>query len=136
MEKKLNDIFGFLVFSQFFVSILNLCSTGIYLTKVSPKNGDFWLSLIIISNFTCHIFVYCLFGEEMTKKSLSITNEIYQMDWNLLSIQTKQILIIIMMRANRPIKLTGVSIVVLSIETFFKVIKASYSFFNVLRQSN
>ncbi|XP_043461553.1 uncharacterized protein LOC122498068 [Leptopilina heterotoma] len=68
--------------------------------------------------------------------SLSIADEIYKMNWNSLSIQTKQKLIMIIMRANHPIQLTGSSVVVLSIETFFKVIKASYSSYNLLRNSN
>ncbi|XP_051153419.1 odorant receptor 22b-like [Leptopilina boulardi] len=91
---------------------------------------------MIMGCFIFQIFTHCYFGEEMTRKSLSIADEIYQMDWNTLSIQTKQKLIIIMMRTSRPIQLTGSSVVVLSIETFFKVLKASYSSYNLLRNTN
>ncbi|XP_051153472.1 odorant receptor 94a-like [Leptopilina boulardi] len=136
MEKKLNEIFGVLIFSQFFVSILNLCTSCFYLTKLQPSEREFLLSLTMLCFYIFQIFIYCLFGEEMTRKSLSITNEIYQMDWNSLSVQTKQKLIIIMMRASRPIQLNGVVVVVLSIETFCKIIKASYSTLNLLRSSN
>ncbi|XP_051153464.1 putative odorant receptor 92a [Leptopilina boulardi] len=136
MEKKLNDIFGFLIFLQFFVSVINLCTSGFYLTKVNASGAYFWFSVMILGCFIFQIFTHCYFGEEMTRKSLSIADEIYQMDWNTLSIQTKQKLIIIMMRTSRPIQLTGSSVVVLSIETFFKVLKASYSSYNLLRNSN
>lgn len=55
-------------------------------------------------------------------QSLTIVDEIYQMDWNFLNLKTKQKLIIMMIRASRPIQLTGASLVDLSIETFLKVI--------------
>lgn len=44
------------------------------------------------------------------------------MDWNLLNEETKHQLLIIMMRANQPMQLSGASIVSMSIETFVKVI--------------
>lgn len=68
MEDKLNNIFSFLVFSQFFVTILNLCTAGFYLTKMNPNDAYFWISCTVIYSFTFQIFTYCYFGEEMTKK--------------------------------------------------------------------
>lgn len=55
-------------------------------------------------------------------QSLFVADEIYQMDWNFLNLRTKQKLILIMIRASRPIQLSGASVVDLSIETFLKVI--------------
>lgn len=43
------------------------------------------------------------------------------MDWNSLNTSTKHTLVIIMMRAMRPIQLTGSSVIVMSIETFLRV---------------
>ncbi|XP_051153463.1 odorant receptor Or1-like isoform X2 [Leptopilina boulardi] len=136
MEKQLNDIFGLLISLQFFVSVLNLCTTGFYITKVNASGAYFWFSIMIMGCFIFQIFTHCYLGEEITRKSLSVADEIYQMDCNVLSLETKQKLIMIMMRARRPIQLTGFSVVVLSIETFFKVLKASYSSYNLLRNTN
>lgn len=42
-----------------------------------------------------------------------------------MSSQTKNKLLIIMMRANQPMQLTGLSIITMSIDTLFKVYKFS-----------
>lgn len=68
MEKKLNDIFGFLIFLQFFVSVINLCTSGFYLTKVNASGAYFWFSVMILGCFIFQIFTHCYFGEEMTRK--------------------------------------------------------------------
>ncbi|XP_043462617.1 odorant receptor 67c-like [Leptopilina heterotoma] len=136
MEKQLNKIFGFLISVQFFVSTLNLCTSGYYMTKVDVDNAHFWLALLILSTFVFQIFLYCWFGESMTRKSLAIGDVIYKMDWNLLSTSTKHTLVIIMMRTMRPIQLTGSSVIIMSIETFLRILKSSYSAYNLIRNSN
>ncbi|XP_051153417.1 odorant receptor 67c-like [Leptopilina boulardi] len=133
MEKQLNKLFGFLIFMQFFISILNLCTSCFYITKLQYDN-TFFLSTICMSiSFLFQIFLYCWFGESMSRRSLAVADIIYQMDWNVLSKQTKQTLLIIMMRASHPIKLTGSSLIIVSIETFLKILKVSYSAFNLIR---
>ncbi|XP_051153418.1 odorant receptor 94a-like [Leptopilina boulardi] len=136
MEKKLNNIFGFLIAVQFFVSTLNLCTSGYYMTKVNVDNAHFWLALLILSTFVFQIFLYCWFGEAMTQKSLAVSDVIYKMDWNLLGTRTRHTLLIIMMRAKRPIQLTGSTIIIMSIETFLKILKSSYSAYNLIRNSS
>ncbi|XP_051153386.1 odorant receptor 67c-like isoform X2 [Leptopilina boulardi] len=136
MENTLNDIFSLLILCQFFVSILNICTLCFHLTKAKISSGYFWLLIMLMTCFTSQIFIYCFLGEELTRKSISISDEIYNMDWTSLTKQTKEKLMLIMMRSNRPIQFTGASIITLSLETFLKVVKASYSSFNLLRQTN
>ncbi|XP_051153384.1 odorant receptor Or1-like [Leptopilina boulardi] len=136
MENKFSEIFSLPIFFQFFVSILNICTTCFCLTKAKANSGYFWLIIIIMTCFTSQIFIYCFMGEELTRKSISISDEIYKTDWTTLTIKTKEKLILMMMRTNRPIQFTGASIVTLSIETFLKVVKTSYTLFNLLRQTS
>ncbi|XP_051153416.1 odorant receptor 2a-like [Leptopilina boulardi] len=136
MEKQLNKTFGFIVSIQFFISTVNLCSSGYYMTKVNVDNPSFWTALVILSTFTLQIFLYCYVGEAMTQKSMSVTDVIYNIDWSLLDKKTKQSLLIIMMRASQPIKLCGSSLIIMSIETFLKILKTSYSAYNIMRKSN
>ncbi|XP_051153473.1 odorant receptor 46a-like [Leptopilina boulardi] len=136
MEKTLNNIFSLNIFFQFFVSILNICTSCFCLLKAKVNSGDFWLSIMLMSCFTTQIFIYCIIGESLTFKSLSISDEIYKMDWTVLKTQTKEKLMLMMIRSNRHIKFTGASIITLCLETLLKVVKASYSSFNLLRQTN
>ncbi|XP_043461427.1 putative odorant receptor 92a [Leptopilina heterotoma] len=136
MEHQLNKIFSLLICVQFLVSTLNLCISGFYMTKVNVGNAYFWVALVNLNTFIFQLFLQCFFGELMTRKSLSVADEIYKMDWNLLNIQSKQKLILIMMRANRPMQLTGYSLITMSIETFCRILKTSYSAFNLVRNVN
>ncbi|XP_051153456.1 odorant receptor 4-like isoform X2 [Leptopilina boulardi] len=128
MEHQLNKIFGLLICVQFFVSTINLCISGFYITSVNFNNAYFWVALVNLSTFIFQIFLQCFFGELMTRKSLSIADEIYKMDWSLLNIRSKQKLIIIMMRSNRPMQLNGFSLLTMSIETFCKVLRHRFTF--------
>lgn len=68
MQQQLNSAFGFLIFLQFFFSTSILCTTGYYLTKVSISGAYFWFVMMMMTVFVLEIYMYCLFGEEITSK--------------------------------------------------------------------
>lgn len=59
-----------------------------------------------------HLFIF---------QSAGIVDAVYQMNWNLLPLNSQKCLILIMMRANKPIELVGASMVTMSLETLAKV---------------
>ncbi|XP_051163891.1 odorant receptor 2a-like [Leptopilina boulardi] len=99
------------------------------------NNCDSWLMISALSSYTFQIFIYCYYGDKMTKKSLDIGLAVYSINWDELTINTKKILVIIMMQTARPIRLTAASIIVMSLETFVKIMKSAYSAFNLLKNS-
>ncbi|XP_043465773.1 uncharacterized protein LOC122500751 [Leptopilina heterotoma] len=64
-------------------------------------------------------FIY--YSPEIVQVSMAIADAVEQMNWITLSQQSKRVLLILMIRSSLPIKLTGSSIVVMSIKTFVKV---------------
>lgn len=54
------------------------------------------------------------------------------MDWNSFTNETKHDLLIIMVRANKPMRLAGGSIIIMSVETLLKVITFNDSIFKQL----
>ncbi|XP_051153460.1 putative odorant receptor 71a isoform X2 [Leptopilina boulardi] len=133
IEKRLNEIFGFMVALQFLVSTLNICTSCYQLTKLNPNSSRFWTLFAVTVCFLTQISYYCFPGEKMIQKSMALKDEIYKMDWNLLTKETKHNLLIIMMRANQPMQLSGASIVNMSVETLVKILKTSYSVFSLIR---
>ncbi|XP_033231950.1 odorant receptor Or2-like [Belonocnema kinseyi] len=133
IEEKLNNLFGFMVFVQFFGTTLNLCAVVYQLSKKSLNNVKFWSETGILICYILQIFMYCWSGDEMMTKSLGIVDAVYIMDWTLLTEETKKNLILMMVRASRPIQLNGATMITMSIATFLKILKASYSAFNLLR---
>ncbi|XP_033218622.1 odorant receptor 4-like [Belonocnema kinseyi] len=81
------------------------------------------------------MFIYCFYGEKIMRKSMAIADEIYQIDWVHLTIKTQKSLYQIIIRARRPIKLTGLSLFTMKIETFGKIVKSAYSAYNLLKST-
>ncbi|KAL0119576.1 hypothetical protein PUN28_007789 [Cardiocondyla obscurior] len=81
------------------------------------------------------IFLYCWYGNEVTLKSTEIGSAIYEMDWSVLPADLMKTLLMIITRSKKPIKITSGNIITLSNESFMKIIKISYSAYNVLQRS-
>ncbi|XP_051157753.1 odorant receptor 67c-like [Leptopilina boulardi] len=127
--EKLNDLFGFVIFIQFFASMMDLC---LIIFQLSRMNTDALMFLIHLGSIMFQTFVYNLYGEKLIEKSLAISHEIWNIDWPNLAKKTKYDLSMIAMRASRPIQLSGSSAIIMSINTFVKVIKSAYTSYNLL----
>ncbi|KAK0093799.1 hypothetical protein PV326_012631, partial [Microctonus aethiopoides] len=115
-------------------SLIVICNGSHRLSNVVPFTSEF---LTIIGYLMCmlmQIFIYCFYGNAVIHKSINLYNEIYAMDWLILDVSTKKSLLIIMKRTLRPIKFTSGHLVVLSLKSFNRLIKLSYSMYNVLHQ--
>ncbi|XP_033225457.1 odorant receptor 67c-like [Belonocnema kinseyi] len=131
--RKLNDIFSLMVFAQFFVTTLALCAIIFQLATLSMVSLKFWYMVGCLNNYMIEIFLYCWYGEQMIQQSAGIVEAVYEMNWNLLPLGSQKCLVLIMMRANKPIELIGASMVTMSVETLVKILKTSYSAFSVLK---
>ncbi|XP_043480767.1 odorant receptor 33a-like isoform X2 [Leptopilina heterotoma] len=106
------------------------------LSNMNLNSHHSWLMIFCANSYTIQIFIYCYFGQQITEKSTEIGTAAYFLNWNSLTIRTKKSLIILMMRTVQPIKLSAASIIVMSLETFMKILKASYSTYNLLKNSS
>ncbi|XP_033220929.1 odorant receptor 9a-like [Belonocnema kinseyi] len=132
LGEKLNESFGPIIFVQFFASILGLCTVIYELSKLSMHNPSSLRLIVVLITALVQIFVYCFYGEKLMEQSISIAEEVYQMDWVETTMKTKKNLTSIMIRAGKPIKLTGLSIIIMTIDTFVKIVKTAYSAYNLL----
>ncbi|XP_012059532.1 PREDICTED: odorant receptor 67a-like [Atta cephalotes] len=80
------------------------------------------------------IYVYCWAGNEVTLKSVELGDEIYHMDWILMTKNEQLDLLMIMKRSTKPIKFTSSFLVTLSLESYSNLLKATFSAFNLLQQ--
>ncbi|XP_033220402.1 odorant receptor 9a-like [Belonocnema kinseyi] len=137
LGENLNETFGPVIFVQFFVSVIALGAVIYPMSKLSTSLYDLntWRLIFTFASTISQIFLYCFYGDKMMEKSMAIAEEVYQIDWIETTIKTKKNLTSIMMRAEKPIKLTGLSIIIMTIETFFKIIKSAYSAYNVLKKT-
>ncbi|XP_028049590.2 uncharacterized protein LOC105829948 [Monomorium pharaonis] len=132
--KMVNVLFNQVLFVQFFASIIVLCTSVYYLSNHSSDISGLVFILAYTICMFAQIFVYCWSGNEVILKSLSTGDTIYRMDWPLLPNKEKKGLLMIMMRSTIPIKFTSSFLIILSLQSYNNILKASYSTFNVLKQ--
>ncbi|XP_043468797.1 putative odorant receptor 92a [Leptopilina heterotoma] len=105
----------------------------LFISTASMNSMKFWSSVASTNSLLFEIFLYCWFGQKMIGKSAEIADVAYKINWTSLSIKSKKFLILIILRAAKPIELSGLSIVTMSLETFLKILKVSYSSFNLIQ---
>ncbi|XP_051167378.1 odorant receptor 67c-like [Leptopilina boulardi] len=85
--------------------------------------------------FLLQIFLYCHFGNEVMLKSMKLANVMSTMDWTELSKKAKHGLLLICVRASNPIIITSGSVIPMTYDTFLKILKTSYTAYNLLQNA-
>nr|QJX74288.1 odorant receptor 8 [Ceracris kiangsu] len=94
--------------------------------------GKFGCYLFIM---LAQLFVYCWFGDDFITESLKVSTAAYDSVTSLegCSSSSKRSLLLVMQRAQRPLRITAAGLFPLSREAFVAVVNMSYSFFAILR---
>ncbi|XP_011304112.1 putative odorant receptor 85d [Fopius arisanus] len=134
--EECNRVFDFLICLQFFVSSTVLCVSVYRLAQINLTSPDFAIIVMYLLCMLSQIFILCISGSYVTSESHNMVDGIYSMDWTSLNPQTQKSLVFIIIKCLRPIKFKSGNILLLSISSFNKLIRLSYSAFNVLQQSS
>nr|ALD51471.1 odorant receptor 27 [Locusta migratoria] len=88
-----------------------------------------------LSVMLAQLFVYCWFGDDLITESEKVSAAVYSVVPSLQGCPTsvKRSLLLVMRRAQRPLRLTAGGFFDLSRESFVQVLNVSYSFFAILR---
>ncbi|KAJ8981818.1 hypothetical protein NQ317_007404 [Molorchus minor] len=78
------------------------------------------------------LFLTCYYGQLILNESTSVASAAYQSKWYNGPTKLRKNICLIIMRAQKPLKLRAASIGVISLETFVSVIKTAYSYFALL----
>ncbi|KAL0119581.1 hypothetical protein PUN28_007789 [Cardiocondyla obscurior] len=132
---RVNAVFTLMICLQFTVSSIVLCLSIYKMLAKSLLSMEFAWCLSYLGSMLMQIFLYCWYGNEVTLKSTEIGSAIYEMDWSVLPADLMKTLLMIITRSKKPIKITSGNIITLSNESFMKIIKISYSAYNVLQRS-
>ncbi|XP_072767891.1 putative odorant receptor 71a isoform X2 [Anoplolepis gracilipes] len=119
---KVNATFTTMIFIQFALISLVLCMSVYKLsTMTSFLSFNFAHKFSYLCSMLMQIFLYCWYGNEVTLKSIDVSTAIYEMDWTKLKVGVMKELMIIMMRADKPITMSSGYIITLSTESFMSV---------------
>ncbi|XP_019885150.2 odorant receptor 49b-like [Camponotus floridanus] len=131
-----NAAFTMMIFVQFSLISLVLCMSVYKLSTITSLfTLDFAHTFSYLCSMLMQIFLYCWYGNEVTLKSIDVSTAIYEMDWTTLRVRVMKDLMVIMMRAGTPVKMSSGYIVILSTESFMSILKISYSTYHFLKDS-
>ncbi|XP_043285616.1 uncharacterized protein [Venturia canescens] len=131
LADTLNEIFGFVIFLQFTVSSLVLCVSVYEVSKVKLFSAEFAATVMYLAAMLVQVFVFCFYGGELSLQMHFVqvdvngngffSQAVYQMDWSSLGNKTKQSLIMMMLRSQRPITFICYHIIRLTLDSFVNV---------------
>ncbi|XP_043285613.1 uncharacterized protein [Venturia canescens] len=136
LANTLNGIFGFVIFLQFSISTLVLCVSVYEVSRMKIFSIEFVPIIMYLASMLTQIFILCYYGNELSLQSMDICEAVYSMDWTSLSTGMNKSLIVIMLCSQRPITFICYNVISLSLVAFTRLIKLSYSVFNVISQND
>nr|ALR72556.1 odorant receptor OR11 [Colaphellus bowringi] len=134
--EDLENVHTFLTLAQTVATLFILCSC-LYLVSTTPASSKQFLSEIVyMVAMGFQLILYCWFGNEVTLKADMIPFFIWQSDWISADREFKHAMIFTMIRAKRQLHLTAGKFAPLTLTTFIAIIKASYSFYAVIKNTS
>ncbi|XP_051155877.1 odorant receptor Or2-like [Leptopilina boulardi] len=136
--KFVNDVTNFFeigIVVQVCVSSFIICATTFEITLISPTTVQFYMYFLYQLCMLYQIFIYTWRGNDITIKTAELKNTVYECGW--MSIPNKKFrksICIIMSHLQVPLTICVGKFFLLSVDTFFKIIKMSYTFYILLKQ--
>ncbi|RZC40536.1 7tm 6 domain containing protein [Asbolus verrucosus] len=131
-----NEFYNWLIFQEFFVGGISIGLSMFQMTVVVPFSNEFHSFMSYSTAVSVQVFMYCWFGNEIELKSSKLPYAIFESDWTSLPPKIKKELIIFFIRVQQPLKMSAFGLFYLSLETFVKILRTSWSYFALLRQIN
>ncbi|KAJ2942069.1 hypothetical protein O0L34_g10986 [Tuta absoluta] len=124
----------YLVF-QLTGSVGLICMSALRILVVDWKSMQFFSILTYLSVMISMLYVCCWCGHELTATSEDFHRVLYKCSWYEQDIRFKRALAFVLMRVNRPMVLRAGHYIPLSRQTFVAILRMSYSYFAVLKQT-
>ncbi|XP_039305980.1 odorant receptor 22c [Solenopsis invicta] len=133
---KLSDVLSSNYTVSYFISLgnvmLSLSFGTAELVMVDLQMDE--IIRIVTSNLAqlLHLYCLCTIAQRLTDRSSEFQDVIYSCDWYNMSLRSKRLVMITLMRANKPCYVKAGKLFVMSLETFSSILKLSLSYFTVL----
>nr|QNH68037.1 odorant receptor 11 [Apriona germarii] len=130
--KELTFLFTTSILGQFIVSVVIICITLFEITLVPVMSIKFFSMILYQFCMLLEIFLLCYYGNEVIRESTELTKCAFCSDWTDCSWEFKRNLLFFMTSSQTALKLYAGGFFTLSLETFVKILKSSWSYFAVL----
>nr|AKO89999.1 odorant receptor 35 [Microplitis mediator] len=136
MVDTISHVFGPMIFIQYSFSSVVLCSSVYALSQMVPFSPEFCACSVYILCMFFQILYICLSGNRVTLEFAKLGTAMYDTYWFALSNNAQKHIIMMMMSSVKPIIFASGHVVTLSLESFKRLLKLSYTIYNVFQQSS
>ncbi|KAJ9582589.1 hypothetical protein L9F63_023077 [Diploptera punctata] len=130
--EKINALYSPIILVEFFNMMLTLCTFAFEASKMEGGGLKIWAQAQFFLGTTIELYMICSAGSRLTSLSLQVADAIYESDWIDKPKHWKKSIMIVMMRGQKPLKLTGGPFYVISNETCLALLQLSLSYYTVL----
>ncbi|CAL7941819.1 unnamed protein product [Xylocopa violacea] len=133
--KKMEKLFTYMALIQLLSNTLLICCLGyIIILATQMDNGIVLLvkCCVFYISICSELFIYCFAGEYLSIKSKLISDTAYELLWYNIDPSDTQLLILVILRAQKGFTFTFGKFANLSMESFAAIMKASASYMSVL----
>ncbi|XP_047994420.1 odorant receptor Or1-like [Leguminivora glycinivorella] len=112
-----------------------ICMSALRILVVDWKSVQFLSVVMYLMAMISQLFVCCWSGHELTATSSELHTVMYECCWYEQDMRFKRVLLFMMLRLGRPLEFRAGRYVTLSRQTFVAILRMSYSYFAVLKQT-
>nr|AXM05205.1 odorant receptor [Campoletis chlorideae] len=135
ITKDIDSVFNLLLLEELFVStvIVGLSAYTVLVTADVSVSGEFFTFFVYSMTMLFLLNGYCIAGEYLITESINVYDAYYQCQWYELTNSAKKQLMICMIRAMKPMQLTGGGFYIFCLATFTDVLKTIMGYISMLR---
>ncbi|XP_023938812.2 odorant receptor 85b [Bicyclus anynana] len=113
-------------------SSILLCLSGFNIAVVQKTSAVLTFAPFLIMSLT-QVFLMCFFGDLLMASSIQISDAVYGCGWYDAELSIRRIVLIIMIKSQKPCKVTAANFVDLNLAAFTTILSRSWSFFALLK---
>lgn len=129
---ELNESYGHIVLLELLFSTTYFCLSAFNMLFVG---NPFTMvkGVLTLSNYLAEFFVFCMYGSMVEDAHVHLLRSAYGSAWYEQPVRHRRSLMMVMCRAQAPLRLHVGKVFVAGLPLFLSVLKVSYSGFNALR---
>ncbi|KAL0870620.1 hypothetical protein ABMA27_005580 [Loxostege sticticalis] len=131
LSEDLDVIFRLPNFINVLFGSIQICALGFCITvgDWSDMPGYF----LFLSTVLSQLWMTSMFGENILSASSSISDAVWNCYWNCTDVKTQKTILLVLMRSQKPQKLTAYLFSAICFSSFTKILSNAWSYFSILR---
>ncbi|XP_058064931.1 putative odorant receptor 71a, partial [Anopheles bellator] len=136
MVRDVEQLYSPAFFAQFVVSGLVICATAVKAASMYNTGLENALQhLLYMLTMMYQMFLPCLFGNEVTRKSNDLKTAVYSSHWYRMSVKDRKMIIMLMQRLNKPLAVKAYHFFNYNLQAYTTTLNMAYSVYAVLQRS-